>query len=385
VTVAEAVLQLAQLAADAVDQMRANPQNSTALPCPNGGTLDLTLTDNNADGIPNDGDSVHATYHNCFQSSVDDVADGDVTVSLAAAPSTVSMDNQPSYVLNLQFGPSFVLGVAPSTTTISGTLAVGLTRDSLTTTLAATSGASDDLSFSLVQNGTTYVEAPRSLQLSKKLDYSSANFGLTLAMTYRSQVLGGTLTLTTPQSVEGFFNYYPIIGWFDIAGAAPNATRVMVGGATVIPGNEQSTIHLSADNFQSDTTSEVSAWATFTAGFLWWEPLAYPGVYPNGYAPQSQSTVTPFPAVLFTRPVNNGMWPAALPIFVQYNTPVPNSPTPTASLFSVTPTSAGVPVTVSVQGARIVVTPQQPLQPGTTYSFNLISDASAFINQFTAQ
>src|SRR5580692_11545100 len=52
-TVAEAVLQLAQLSADAVDQLLANPHNSTALPCPNGGTVDLVLTDNNADGIPN--------------------------------------------------------------------------------------------------------------------------------------------------------------------------------------------------------------------------------------------------------------------------------------------------------------------------------------------
>jgi hypothetical protein len=385
-TVAEAVLQLGQLATDAVDQLRANPQNSTVLPCANGGTLDLVLTDNNADGVPNSGDSVHASYHNCFQPSVDDAVNGDITVSLTTAPLTVSMDNQPSYVFDLQFGASFTLGVAPSTTASSGNLAVSLTRDSLTTTLAAASSTADDLNFTVSQNGKTYVEAPRSLRLTKKLDYGSATFELRLAMTYRSQALGGMLTLTTPDYMGGFFNTYPTIGWFDIAGAVPNTARLRVGGAYVIPGNDQSTINLSADNFQTDLASQTYAWATFTAGFLWWEPLSYPGAYPNGYAPQSLSTITPFPALLFTRPVNGGVWPANLPIYMQYNVPVANSSTTTALLYPVTPAGPDVPVTLSFQGARIVAMPQQALQSGTTYSFDLSSsNPAAAISQFTVR
>jgi hypothetical protein len=264
-------------------------------------------------------------------------------------------------------------------------LAVSLTRNNLATALATTSSTSDDLSFSVTVNGTTYVEAPRNLRLSKIVDFRSATYQLRLAMAYKSQSLGGMLILTTPDHMEGYFNTYPIIGWFDIAGAAPNTTRLMVGGAYVIPGNEQSTVHLSADNFQTDLASEVYAWATFTAGFMWWEPNSYPGVYPNGYAPQSLSTATPFPAVLFTRPVNGGVWPAALPLFVQYNVPVDNSSVSAAFLSPVTPAGPDVPVTLAFQGARIIATPQQALQPGTTYSLSLISNTTTGINLFTAQ
>lgn len=205
-------------------------------------------------------------------------------------------------------------------------------------------------------------------------------------MTYRSQALGGMVILTTPDYMGGFFNTYPTIGWFDMAGATPNTARLRVGGAYVIPGNEQSTINLSADNFQTDLASQTYAWASFTAGFFWWEPLSYPGVYPNGYAPQSLSTITPFPALLFTRPVSGGVWPANLPIYLQYNVPVTNSSSTTALLYPVTPAGPDVPVTLSFQGARVVATPQQPLHSGTTYSFNLTSsNPAAIINQFTVQ
>lgn len=57
----------------------------------------------------------------------------------------------------------------------------------------------------------------------------------------------------------GFFNTFPTIGELDITGAAPNATVLRVGGTYVIPGNDQSTIHLSADNFQMYLASQVNA------------------------------------------------------------------------------------------------------------------------------
>jgi hypothetical protein len=116
---------------------------------------------------------------------------------------------------------------------------------------------------------------------------------------------------------------------------------------------------------------------------LWWEPLSYPGVYPAGYAPQSLTTATPFPALLFTRPASGGMWPASQPIYLQYNVPITDWAS--ASLFSVAPVVSNIPVTLSFQGARIVATPQQAMQPGTTYSFALTSDVSAEINDFIVQ
>jgi hypothetical protein len=385
-TVSEAVLQIGQLATDAVDAVLAQPPSLTGIPCANGGTFDLAFTDKNGDGIPNSGDSIQATYHNCFQSSIDDVVNGELSLSLGAAAASVSMDGQPSYSLSLQFGTAFAVG-SPPATGVSGSLAVSLVRDSLTTTLGTSSSTADNLNLSVAVNGKTYVEGPRRLAFTKKLDYSSATYDLDLAMTYQSQALSGSLTLTTPASMSGFFNTYPIIGGFEIAGAAPNATSLVVGGTYVIPGNDQSTITLSADNFQTTAASQINEWASFTLGFMWWDPLSYPGVYPNGYAPQSLSTVTPFPAELFMRPVASATWPANLPIFVQYNVPVPNPSGPlVATLTPVSPAGASVPVTTSIQGARIVVTPQQALQSGTTYSFSLDPPiGGAIMSQFTAQ
>lgn len=385
-TVSEAVLQIGQLATDAVDAVLAHPPSLTGIACANGGTFDLVFTDKNGDGIPNSGDSIQATYHNCFQASIADVVNGELNISLGAAAASVSMDGLPSYGLSLQFGSGFAVG-SPPATGVSGSLGVSLIRDSLTTTLDTSSSAADDLKLTVAANGTTYVEGPRSLVLTKKLDYGSATYDLDLGMIYQSEALGGSLTLATPASVSGFFNTYPIIGSFDIAGATPNATSLTVGGASVIPGNDQSTIALSANGFQTTVASQINEWASFTLGFMWWEPLSYPGVYPNGYAPQSQSTVTPFPAQLFMRPVAGATWPANLPIFVQYNVPVPSLTVPQiAMLTPVSPAGASVPVTTSIPGARIVVTPLQALQSGTTYSFSLDPPIGSVItSQFTAQ
>ena len=260
VDVAEAVLQFAQLASDAADQLQANLQNPGTIACPNGGTLELTFTDSNADGVLNSGDSIQASYHDCYQSSVNDVINGDLTLKVGEAAATMSMDAAPSYAFELQFPAPFTVGSTGSASTVSGSLAVGILRDSLTTTLGAASTAADDLNIAVVANGKNYSEAPRSLVLHKKLDYSAATYELRLAMVYRSQALGGQVALATRDYVGGYFNTYPIIGLFDLAGAAPNTVELRVGGQYVIPGNEQSTAELSTDGFQTIESSQITPW-----------------------------------------------------------------------------------------------------------------------------
>jgi hypothetical protein len=386
VSVAEAVLQLGMLATDAADQVWASPHSSGSVPCLNGGTLDLAFTDSNADGLLNNGDTIRASFHQCYQSSVNDVVNGDLTVTLAAAAVTASLDGEPSYALDLQFVSPFTLGAGESQSTVSGDITVSLVRDSLTTTLGVASGASDNLNISVVVNGTTYTEAPRSLKLNKKLDYSAATVELRLAMVYQSQALGGQMTLTTQDYLGGYFNTYPTIGFFNVAGAAPNVARLRAGGQFVIPGNDQSTVDLSSDSFQTLISSQISPWASFTEGFLWWEPLSYPSVFPNGYAPLSLNVVTPQPALLFTRPVNQGTRPINLPIYLQYNVPIASVPAQFVMLSPVTPAGPNIPVSLSFQGARLVVTPQQPLQPGTIYDLSMDAVGPTIVSlQFTAQ
>jgi hypothetical protein len=386
VTVAEAVLQLGMLATDAADQVWASPHSSGSVPCLNGGTLDLTFTDSNSDGQLNNGDTIRASFHQCYQSSVNDLVNGDVVVTLAAAAATASLDGEPSYTLNLQLVSPFTLGTGESQSTVSGDILVNLVRDSLTTILGVASSAADNLNISVVVNGTTYTEAPRSLQLNKKLDYGAATVELRLAMVYRSQALGGQMTLTTQDYVGGYFNTYPTIGFFNAAGAAPNVARLRVGGQYVIPGNDQSTVDLSSDGFQTLISSQISPWASFIEGFLWWEPLSYPSVFPNGYAPLSLNVVTPQAALLFTRPVNQGTRPVNLPIYLQYNVPIANAPAQFVMLSPVTPAGPDIPVSLSFQGARLVVTPQQPLQPGTIYDLSMDAVGPTIVSlQFTAQ
>ena len=382
VSVAEAVLQLGTLATDTTDQARGSFQST--LPCLNGGTVDLSVTDANADGQLNSGDVIHAVFNQCYQSSVNDVVNGEITVTLGATTVSASLDGDPSYAVDLQFVSPFTLGTGTSQSTVSGAIEVTLVRASLTTTLGVTSSASDNLNISAVVNGTTYTEAPRSLQLNKKLDYSAATVELRLAMTYQSQVLGGLVTLTTQNYLGGYFNTYPIIGLFNVTGAAPNVARLLVGG---IPGNDQSTIQLSSDDFQTTLiSSQTIPWASFTEGYLWWEPLSYPNVYPNGYAPLSLLGATPFPALLFTRPIDQGTRAVNLPIYLQYNAPIATAPAQFVMLSPVTPTGSDIPITLSFEGARLIVTPQQALQPGTTYLLSVEDVGPTIVNlQFTAK
>jgi hypothetical protein len=169
-------------------------------------------------------------------------------------------------------------------------------------------------------------------------------------------------------------------------GAAPSVARLRVGGQYVIPGNDQSTVDLSSDNFQTLISSQISPWASFIEGFLWWEPLSYPSVFPNGYAPLSLNVVTPQAALLFTRPVNQGTRPVNLPIYLQYNVPIASAPAQFAMLSPVSPAGPNIPVSLSFQGARLVVTPQQPLQSGTMYDLSMDAVGPTIVDlQFTAQ
>ena len=114
--------------------------------------------------------------------------------------------------------------------------------------------------------------------------------------------------------------------------------------------------------------------------------FSYPGIYPNGYAPQSLNGVTPQPALLFTRPPNQGTRSVNLPIYLQYNVPIASAPAQSVLLLPVSPAGPSIRVNLSFQGARLVVTPQQPLQPGTIYTLSLEAVGPTLLNlQFAAQ
>jgi hypothetical protein len=316
---------------------------------------------------------------------VDDVVNGGLVLVLAAAATTVSMDTEPSYAMTLQLTVPFTIGLSPNQLTVTGDLVVRLVRDALTTTLTVASGAADNLAISLSQNGRTFVEAPRGVQLERKLDYSSARYELRLALTHQSQALGGMLTLSTPAFVSGVFSYYPIMGEFRVAGATPNIARLITGTSpNVGVGGSQSIVSLSADNFQTSSGTQGVAWASFIGGFFWWEPISYPAVFANGYPPNQQTNSSPPRTLLFKRPENGGTWPRALPMYIQYASPVSTVPTPYVNLFDVS-TRIGASLTPSIQGARVVVTPPQPLVAGTTYDLTVSVGGSTEMTQFTAR
>lgn len=384
VTVAEALLQLGMLAADTADEVKGVAQAS--IPCLNGGTVDLSVTDKNADGQLNNGDIVQAKFNQCYQASVNDVVNGEMTLTLGAAAATTSLDAQPSYAGELEFASPFSIGADTSPSIVSGGIAVSLVRDSISTILSVSSGTLDNFNISVVVNGTTYNEDPRSVQLNKKLDFSSATVELRLAMTEQSQALGGQVILSTQDYVGGYFNIYPTIGAFSVTGAAGSAARLRVGGQYVIPGNDQSTVDLSSDGFQTISASQMSPWASFTAGFLWWEPLSNPNIYPNGYAPQVQNGAMLMPALLFTRPVSQGTRSVNLPIYVQYSAPIATAPAQFVQLTPVAPQGPSVPISVTFEGARLVITPQQALQTGTLYDLSMDGVGPTILDlQFTAQ
>ena len=370
VSFSEALLQVTQLVIDAIDQTRINQIAASTTICENGARANYTLTDQNNDGVPNAGDAIRVSYFSCYQSSIDDVANGDLVITLTNPASTTGWDGAKSYAATVQFQSGFGIGGLP----IHGTLNVAAIRDGFKSTATATSTAADDWSVVARINGVDYVEAAKSVQVSKLIDYIAARTYPSLSLTYQSQVLGGSLTINTKPTLplSSYIGTYPDQGLIDITGANQDLLRFV---PRVFPGNSTNDVYLYlAGNTQVTAVAQTTdSWSNFVSGFMWWDPRVQPTVMSQGYL--SKELDLSDLSVLFSQPAQVGALIIDPPYYIQFSHQLDQTkllPTPTLT----TSNSTVIPVSMGVIGARVTIFPQQTLTRGDLYT--LTFDAPFF-------
>lgn len=363
--ISEALLQTAQLAVDAIDQTRINGLIVSSSACANGSghSANYTLTDNDGNGKPSSGDTIRVSYTSCYQNGVDDWVNGDMVITLVAPAATTGWDGAPSYAAGIQFISPFTIGSLSQVSTVSGTLNVAMVRSGLQSTVSAISSTADDWVTTVNISGKTYVEAAKAIQSSKLIDYSSARTYPTLSLTLQSQALGGSLKISTPTQLTGYFGTYPDQGRVEITGASQDLVRYV---PRVYPGNSTVDIYLySVGNTQIPATIQISdSWPNFTSGFLWWDPLTQPVVFAKGYL-SKEFNGADFSVLFSNLKQNTSVQTAAAPLYFQFSHKLNISNLPTITLSG---PSTSIPISVSVDGARLTIIPQQPLQSGVQYS-----------------
>lgn len=361
VALSEAILQTAQLVIDAIDQARINQVLASSSICPNGSPAHYTLTDKDNDGIPTTGDTIEVSYFHCYQNSVDDIIVGDMAITLSTPASSGDWLGNPSYSASVEFTPSFRVGPLK----VNGSLNVAVVRNGLNSTLSASSTTDDDWAVTiLADDGKEYKEAAHSIKVSKLLDYSSARAISDLSLVYQSQTLGGQLELDCP-ALSSYFGTYPDQGLIDVIGFNKDTIRLV---PRVFPGNSTLDLYLyPAGNTNVPASAQaVDVWSEFNGGFLWWEPISHPTIYQVGY-PSKELDLTDF-SLLFARPTQGEAVAADEPMYLQFSHRLDTTRIPPVRL--TTSNGTNVPASVEIDGARVTITSQQPLQAGAVYQLS---------------
>jgi hypothetical protein len=366
-----ATLQLGEMVADVARLTATKSSSSFGEPCPSGGSVDVVLTDTDQNRRPTSGDTLRATFRNCYAIALDDIVNGEVNFVLEAPASGADE----AYSGTATFSSGFSVGAtgAQETVEVAGAIRIEWRLETLQTILRVTAAAQDNLQLIGVAQATRLVERVRAPQLSKTLRYDFARHVIRIGLTYESQALRGRVDLSTSQDITGYLNVYPDQGRFLAAGSAGRQVELAVISSGGVPsGTSEGRLRADIDGNGSFEVDTFASWSEVTDGYLWWEPISRPDIRSAGYETQLLSQ-TGF-GFLFTKPDS--------PISVQPQIVIQltrelESATAVQLTF-VGPTdgvAARIPTTTTINGARVIVAPLQQLEHGRTYLLDIVSGA----------
>jgi hypothetical protein len=345
----ESVVQLAHAGADFLYRAATvRGMTSSSEACQNGGTADVTLTDNDANGTTSAGDRIDVDLRACYVPAYNGVATGRFSVSILASSGPGALTT------SLTFHPGFDLeGVE-----VRGSIIVSAVRTAARWQLRITPTTANDLSLSFVEEGFRYVERLRSPDIEKLIDYDRARVSNTANLTVDSDLLGGRVSIRTDPVVVSVLNGVPIQGAWKVS--LPGVEAVFRGDNEVFPFGLRVLI-TSAQNGR--VIDMVSSWLAVVDGNLWWDPLTWPDVR-HGYATNPASGrefwrihAGPITSVRANASVSQ--------IFSQEIDP---SSLATYTFYSGDPgRGPDVPADVVVNGARVTFTARQQLVHGLHY------------------
>jgi hypothetical protein len=206
-------LGFAQLAIDTLVSINASGQLSTNVSCSNGGRMTLALRDLDGNGRPSAGDQISASLSNCFVKNLEDAFDGAYTIDLTKPEAGVE------WAGSINFAPNFNLqGGSGVRIHIEGDLRFESATDLLSNRLRVLSEKQPFLlsASDASQSKSDYISQ---LEASREIRRDTARVSTQMRYRLASDLLGGSLQVSTVEAWGAWFDTYPDTGTLTATGA----------------------------------------------------------------------------------------------------------------------------------------------------------------------
>ncbi len=369
---AENVLWFGEMAIDFAGRFR-NSAADQRQSCPNGGMLALRLVDRDGNGRLSAGDAVAADLRDCMVPIAGTVLVGTLTVEVAS-----SVDSPRSIRGTVSLGPTgvnAVSGTGPSAEylELKGSVAFEGSTSDVATTLTVKSTAADDFSLSGRDGTKSVTERVREFDIARTLQYDEARARTRIQLRYDSEVLGGTVAVTTPQPLQAYLDTYPEQGQIVVRGSGGRALYLTPNFVT---NSAYVSVGLDSNGDERVDTTVLVPWSDVSVGYLWWNGR---GTAPATYSTQSYSaTAFSYTALGYGQTV--GVNDA---IILQFSRPPVNPPALRFRLRDQGATGNSDPQRLDIdadtafQGALLVVRPRTQLRHGRNYALEVSTDGGA--------
>lgn len=367
-TIAESLLQVAQLGIDFVRVANQRGATTFSMPCRGGGAADLELTDPDQNRVPTAGDTLRVTLRGCYSPVIDDISTGVLTYVL----STAATGGGEAYAGTLAFDSGFAIGDPQGARVeVGGSLKVDWSAQATTTDLGLAASAANDLAFTVVAGSARARERVQSPILSRSFDYMTARVVNRFAFALESELLKGRVEVDTPTPLSALFGAYPDAGTLRVRGDAGARAEATPGKLTAT--GEYVQLATLAQPSGAMTAARTVPWSDLVEGFLWWEPaigVSAPGAgYRTASWPLSTGLVPLFRGPVALQPVNGE-------IVLQFNQALSSTESfafRMVPLTGVPAPGAIIATTTRLVGSRLIIKPVRQLEHGTPYAIDKLS------------
>ncbi|MBB5610183.1 MULTISPECIES: PKD domain-containing protein [unclassified Janthinobacterium] len=334
--------------------------DSATLPkaCSNGGSQSATFTD--ADGSHNvsAGDKLSVTYVNCYLKEVDVVLDGTINVAYATPPNGQQLSG------SISFAPGFAESSGGARQNLSGNVRFDYASGDLSKLLHTYSDAqalvfsvTDSVSKTVKSDTITVLDAQHELRIDTARATTSLRYHLA------SEILGGSLDVSTVTPWSSWFDTLPDAGELLLTGASDSKAGLRV---RPVADSSELDVVLGATPLTSIPAAAVS--------YLWssgaWLPQNA-GLAKYDIKPATQSGLS-----LLIAPDLTNVTPGTGSLSWVYSRPLQTLPVGNVFFRPQDGSFGTIAANVSYKGAILIVRPATQFVPGVNYQLSFDDSAT---------
>ena len=341
-------LAVAQMAVDWTT--RINTSTTASRTCGNGGSQSATFIDADGNGRVSAGDKLSVTYANCRVKELDGVLDGTMNIAFTAPVAQQQMAGV------ISFMPGFGDRTETPRQDIIGSVRFDYTSGVLSRLLHV---YSDTQPFVMAFSDatTSKKDTITGLDVQHELRLDTARTATSIRLHLASNLLGGSLDVTTRAPLSSWFDSYPDAGELLLSGANNSRASLRVNA------NNRNQL----DSLLGDTV--IRAQDSLDVGLLWSSGNWLPGNKANpDYYEIKPVLATDFK--LLVPPDVSNMAPSGS-LSWAYSRPLDTTSVTDALFQGQSPDDGTIEARISYNGAIVTITPSSQLKAGANYDVRL--------------